>query len=181
MKKIAIIEIPKGSNVKYEINEKTGRVAVDRVLFGSNVYPQNYGYFENTLDWDGDALDGLILSDHSFVPNSEIEVRILGAVKMIDGGETDTKIVTVIDSDPRWAHVQTLEDVPKHLLEEIQDFFENYKNLQKKSVKINGFEGKEYATNEFEVTADLFEKYGDMDKDAFIEKMKQDHPEKYED
>lgn len=178
MKQNAIIEIPKGSNIKYEIED--GKIKVDRILFGSMVYPLNYGFFENTLDWDGDPLDVLVLSDHEFLPGIEVPIRIIGAVKMIDGGETDTKVLGVIDVDPRYAHINKLEDVNEHLLKEVQDFFENYKNLQNKSVRIDGFEGTEYAVKELEETKELFSKYGDMDKDEFIAKMKIDHPEKYD-
>ncbi len=178
MKLNAIIEIPKGSNIKYELED--GKIKVDRILFGSMRYPLNYGFFENTLDWDGDPLDALVLADQEFMPGVEVPVRVLGAVKMIDGGETDTKIIAVIDVDPRYEHVKTLEDVPAHLLKEVQDFFENYKNLQNKEVRIDGFEGLEFAVAEYKETIELFEKYGSMDKDEFIEKMKVEHPEKYD-
>lgn len=178
MKENVIIEIPKGSNIKYEIED--GKVKVDRILFGSMSYPMNYGFFENTLDWDGDPLDVLVISDHSFGVGVEVPVRILGAVKMIDGGETDTKLIAVIDVDPRYTSVKTLEDVEEHRLKEVVDFFENYKNLQNKEVKINGIEGLEYALEELKETRELFNKYGSMDKDEFIEKMKQEHPDKYE-
>ncbi len=178
MKLNAIIEIPKGSNIKYEL--ENGKIKVDRILFGSMRYPLNYGFFENTLDWDGDPLDALVLADQEFLPGVEVPIRILGAVKMIDGGETDTKIIGVIDVDPRYEHVKTLEDVPSHLLKEVQDFFENYKNLQNKEVRIDGFEGLDYAVAEYNETKELFEKYGSMDKDEFIAKMKVEHPEKYD-
>ncbi len=178
MKLNAIIEIPKGSNIKYELED--GKIKVDRILFGSMRYPLNYGFFENTLDWDGDPLDALVLADQEFMPGVECPIRILGAVKMIDGGETDTKIIGVIDVDPRYEHVKTLEDVPAHLLKEVQDFFENYKNLQNKEVRIDGFEGLDFAVAEYKETVELFEKYGSMDKDEFIAKMKVEHPEKYD-
>lgn len=178
MKLNAIIEIPKGSNIKYELED--GKIKVDRILFGSMRYPLNYGFFENTLDWDGDPLDALVLADQEFMPGVEVPVRVLGAVKMIDGGETDTKIIAVIDVDPRYSHVKTLEDVPEHLLNEVKDFFENYKNLQNKEVRIDGFEGLEFAKSEYEETIELYEKYGSMDKDEFIAKMKIEHPEKYD-
>ncbi len=178
MKLNAIIEIPKGSNIKYELED--GKIKVDRILFGSMRYPLNYGFFENTLDWDGDPLDALVLADQEFMPGVEVPIRILGAVKMIDGGETDTKIIGVIDVDPRYEHVKTLEDVPAHLLKEVKDFFENYKNLQNKEVRIDGFEGLDYAVAEYKETVELFEKYGSMDKDEFIAKMKVEHPEKYD-
>ncbi len=172
-----IIEIPKGSNVKYEIED--GKVKVDRILFGSMVYPLNYGFFENTLDWDGDPLDALVFADHSFLPGSEVPIRILGAMKMIDGGETDTKIISVIDVDPRYEHVKTIKDLGEHRLNEIKDFFVNYKNLQKKEVEVSGFEDLEYALQELKETRELFEKYSNLDKDEFIKKMMKEHPEKY--
>ncbi len=177
MKENIIIEIPKGSNIKYEIED--GKIKVDRILYGSMVYPLNYGYFENTLDWDGDPLDVLVFSDHELLPGVEVPIRIIGAVKMIDGGETDTKILGVIDVDPRYDNVKSLKDIEKHRLDEIKDFFENYKNLQKKSVVINGFEDERYAINELKETKELYEKYNDLSKDDFIAKMKKEHPKKY--
>ena len=177
MKENIIIEIPKGSNIKYEIED--GKIKVDRILFGSMRYPLNYGFFENTLDWDGDPLDVLVFSDHEFLPGVEVPIRIIGAMKVIDGGETDTKILGVIDVDPRYNNIKTLKDIEPHKLEEIKDFFENYKNLQKKSVKINGFENKEYAMKELEATKILYTKYKNLSKKSFIEKMKKEHPEKY--
>ncbi len=178
MKLNAIIEIPKGSQIKYELED--GKIKVDRILFGAMRYPMNYGFFENTLDWDGDPLDALVIADQEFMPGVEVPVRVLGAVKMIDGGETDTKLITVIDVDPRYQDVKTLDDVPAHLLKEVKDFFENYKNLQNKECRIEGFEGVEYAEKEYKETQELFTNYGSMDKDEFIAKMKQEHPEKYD-
>lgn len=174
-----IIEIPKGSNVKYEFDEKRKKLVVDRVLYGSNVYPQNYGYFENTLDWDGDPLDGLVISSHSLIPGSEVPIRILGALKMIDNGETDTKLITIIDVDPRFNNINNLNDLSKSLLDEISDFFTNYKKLQKKETIISGFEGEEYAMKELKETKELYKKYNHLSSKEFISKMKIDHPEKY--
>ena len=177
MKKEVVIEIPKGSKIKYEIED--GKLYVDRILYGAAAYPLNYGFFENTLDWDGDPLDALVLADQEFFPTSRVQVRVIGAMKMIDGGETDTKLITVIDDDPRYDYIKSMDDVSPHLLKEVQDFFENYKNLQNKKVQIIGFEGEEYAKNEFNECVELFEKYSTMDKDEFINRMKEEHPEKY--
>ena len=180
MKKEVVIEIPKGSNIKYELDTKTNKLYVDRILYGANVYPQNYGFFENTLDWDGDPLDALVFANHAFLPGSILKTRILGIMHMIDGGETDSKILAVIDNDPRFEHIKTFNDIPKHLLAEIQDFFENYKNLQNKKVVIKGFDDTEEAIKELKVCEELYSKYKDMDKDDFIAKMKKEHPKKYE-
>lgn len=179
MKHTVVIEIPKGSNIKYEYNPKTGRYLVDRILFGAHVYPHNYGFFENTLDWDGDALDAFVISNHSFPQGVEVPVRIIGVLHMIDAGETDSKILTVIDSDPRFKHVNDIKDIPQHLLDEAKDFFETYKNLQKKKVQITGIGGKDEAMKEMNECIDLYNKYHSMDKDEFIAKMKKEHPNKY--
>ncbi|NOQ50583.1 MAG: inorganic pyrophosphatase [Mycoplasmataceae bacterium] len=177
MKKDLIIEIPKGTNIKYEV--ENGKLRVDRILFGAGKYPMDYGFFENTLDWDGDPLDGLMIGDSAFIPKVIVPVRIIGAMKMIDGGETDTKLITVIDVDPRFDHIKNLNDVPKHILKEVQDFFETYKNLQGKKVVINGFEKEKYAINELAETEALYQKYKDMNKDDFISLMKKEHPNKF--
>ncbi len=177
MKKDVIIEIPKNSKIKYEI--ENGTIKIDRILSGSNTYPQNYGFFENTLDWDGDPLDALVISNDSFLPGVIVPVRVLGAMKMIDNGETDTKLITVIDVDKRFENIKSLKDVSKHILDEIQDFFQNYKNLENKFVEVMGFEDIEFATKEFKETQELYNKYKEMDKKEFIEKMKNLYPKKY--
>ncbi len=179
MIKKVIIEIPKNSNIKYEYDSERKRIVLDRVLYGANHYPQNYGFFENTLDWDGDPLDALVIADHSIFPGVEVEVRVLGSMHMIDGGETDTKLITVINSDKRFAHINNLKDVPQHLLDEIKDFFQTYKNLQKKSVHVGKFSDLKEAEKEFKECEALYKKYHKVDKDAFIAKMKKMHPEKY--
>ncbi|BDV02276.1 MAG: inorganic pyrophosphatase [Candidatus Hepatoplasma vulgare] len=177
MKEDIVIEIPKGSNVKYEI--LNGNIVVDRILFGSMFYPENYGYFEETLDWDGDPLDAIVISEQGFYPKSRVKVRIIGAMKMIDGGETDTKIITVIDVDPRFDHIKKLEDIPKHQLNIYKDFFENYKNLQNKKVIIGGFENLEFALKEIKEAKELYKKYKNLDKKTFINKMRKEFPNKY--
>lgn len=179
MKINVTIEIPKDSKIKYEYDRKSGEINVDRILYGSSAYPLNYGFIKNTLDWDGDELDALIISDQSFIPGCNVPVRVLGAMEMIDGGETDTKLITVIDCDPRYEHLKELKDVPKHILKEVQDFFENYKNLQNKKVDIKGFKELSWAEKEYEECVELFKKYSDMPKKQFLAKMKKEYPKKY--
>lgn len=174
-----IIEIPKHSNIKYEYDRKTKQIAVDRILYGANIYPQNYGFIPNTLDWDGDELDALVIADQSFIPGVSVPVRILGAMEMIDSGETDTKLITVISCDKRFDHIRTLEDVPQHIKDEIQNFFEQYKALQKKTVKVLGFKDLDWAVNEYKTCQELAQKYSDMPKKEFVEMMHKHHPEKY--
>ncbi len=179
MKLNVTIEIPKRSNVKYEFDRKTKQISVDRILFGTEVYPQNYGFIKEALDWDGDELDALVVSDHSFMPGVNVPVRVIGAMEMIDDGETDTKLITVIDCDPRFKNINKLTDLSEHTLKEIKNFFETYKLLQNKSVVIKGFKDETWALNEYNECVELMNKYGQMGKDEFINKMKQEHPEKY--
>lgn len=101
-------------------------------------------------------------------------------MKMIDDGETDTKIITVIDVDPRFANINCIDDLDQHKLLEIKDFFETYKNLQNKKVVIKGFEKIDYAKKEFIECENLFNQYKDLNKKDFIEKMKKEHPNKYQ-
>lgn len=179
MKLNVIIEIPKDSKIKYEYDRKTQQIIVDRILYGSSSYPLNYGFIKEALDWDGDELDALIISDQVFIPGAVVPVRVVGAMEMIDQNETDTKLITVIDCDPRYKHINDLSDVNEHLLKEIKDFFQTYKNLQNKQVIIQGFQNKDWAVCEYHECVQLMNEYGKLDKDEFVEKMKKIHPEKY--
>ncbi|WP_027123868.1 inorganic diphosphatase [Mycoplasmoides pirum] len=173
------IEIPKKSSVKYEFDRKSGEIIVDRILYGSDYYPQNYGFIKEALDWDGDELDCLVISDQSFMPGVIVPTRIIGAMEMIDGGETDTKLIGVIDCDPRYSHINSLKDINNHLLDEIKVFFETYKILQKKSVNIIGFQDVDWAIKEYKECVELMNNYGSMSKEDFLTKMQKEHPEKY--
>ena len=114
-----IIEIPKESNIKYEFDRETRKMKVDRILRDGFVYPANYGFIEDALDWDGDELDVLVYTSEKFVPGVEVNARIVGAMKMIDDGETDTKLIAVHHDDYRLSDIQKLEDLPKNWLEEV--------------------------------------------------------------
>lgn len=173
------IEIPKNSNVKYEFDRATGKISVDRILYGPSVYPENYGFIPNALDWDGDELDVLVIADQAFMPGIVVPTRIVGAMTMIDGGETDTKLIGVIDCDPRYKDIQNLMDVPEHKLLVIKDFFETYKRLQKKSVEVGEFKDTQWALRELDECIELMKQYGKMSKDEFLAKMQKEHPEKY--
>lgn len=174
------IEIPKNSKIKYEYDRKTKKIIVDRILYGPSAYPQNYGFIPEALDWDGDELDILVIADQEFLPGVEVPVRVLGAMEMIDGGETDTKLIGIIDCDPRYDHIQKYEDIPNHQLKEIQDFFETYKNLQNKKVIIKGFKNTEWAIKEYNECVSLMDKYGSLDKKEFVQKMMKEYPNKYQ-
>ena len=180
MKVNVTIEIPKHSNVKYEYDRETKSIKVDRILFGSEVYPQNYGFLPEALDWDGDELDMFVISDQTFMPGVQVPARIIGAMEMIDSGETDTKLIGVIDCDPRYSNVNSLEDLNEHLLKEMSNFFQNYKILQNKKVTVKGFHNAEWALKEYDECKHLMNEYGKMPKDEFVKLMQSKHPEKYE-
>lgn len=161
MKKIVIdviVEIPKNTNVKYEYDRQTKRICVDRILYGSEVYPENYGFIESTLDYDGDELDVLILSDQAFMPGISVPTRIIGAMEMIDSGEIDTKLIGVINCDKRYEQIKKIRDVSPHRLKVIKNFFETYKILQEKQVTIKGFQDVEWAMNAYIECKKMYEK-----------------------
>ena len=141
-----VIEIPRGSRNKYEIDHETGRVFLDRVLFTNFTYPTDYGYFEGTLGLDGDPVDALVLLEYPLFPGVGVKVRPVGQLLMEDDGGIDTKVICVPAKDPRWQHIQDIKDVPKHTLDEIEHFFLHYKDLEPgKWAKLNGWEGVEAA------------------------------------
>ena len=125
-----VIEIPKGSRNKFEVDHETGRVYLDRVLFTTFVYPTDYGFFEGTLGLDGDPVDALVLLEYSVPPGVFVRVRPVGQLNMEDDGGIDTKVICVLDKDPRWAHIQDITDVPQQLRNEIEHFFLHYKDLE---------------------------------------------------
>ena len=136
----AVIEIPKGSRNKYEVDHETGRVYLDRVLFTSFVYPTDYGYFENTLGLDGDPVDVLVLLDYPLFPGVGVSVRPVAVFNMTDDGGSDAKVIAVPAKDPRWAHIQDINDIPEFTRKEIEHFFEHYKDLEPgKWVKTEGW------------------------------------------
>src|SRR6185312_8047240 len=136
----AIIEIPKGSHNKYEVDHETGRVFLDRVLFTSFVYPTDYGFIEHTLGLDGDPVDVLVLLDYPLFPGVGVSVRPVGVFKMTDDGGSDAKVIAVQAKDPRWAWIQDVNDIPEFTRKEIEHFFEHYKDLEPgKWVKTEGW------------------------------------------
>ena len=136
----AVIEIPRGSRNKYEIDHATGRVFLDRVLFTGFVYPADYGYFENSLGEDGDPLDVLVLLEYPVYPGVGVKVRPVGVLRMSDEAGGDDKVIAVQAKDPRWAHIQDVDDIPQHTRDEIGHFFERYKDLEPgKWVKVDAW------------------------------------------
>ncbi len=124
------IEIPKGQRNKYEMDHETGRIRLDRMLFTSTRYPADYGFVEGTLALDGDPLDALVLLDEPTFPGCLIQCRAIGMFRMRDENGPDDKILAVVATDPRMAHLNDIADVSEFELLEIQHFFEVYKELE---------------------------------------------------
>jgi inorganic pyrophosphatase len=135
-----VVEIPKGSRNKYEVDHETGRVYLDRVLFTAFSYPVDYGYFENTLGLDGDPVDALVLLEYPVFPGVGIKVRPVGVLNMSDEAGSDAKVLCVQEKDPRWAHIQDITDVPEQTRKDFEHFFARYKDLEpNKWVTIEGW------------------------------------------
>ena len=123
------IEIPKGSRNKYEVDHETGKIYLDRYLFTPMAYPLDYGFIDGTLGEDGDPLDALVILPEPVLPGVIVPARVLGVFKMTDEAGDDDKLLCVID-DPRWAHLQDIEDVSQFQRDEIEHFFVHYKDLE---------------------------------------------------
>ncbi len=158
-----IIEIPKGSYNKYEIDKETGLIALDRANYSSAPYPVDYGFAPQTLWDDGDALDVIVLTTWPLNVGIVARVRPIAVMEMIDDGESDYKVIAVPRDDKRWDDTQDLGDLNTHKLHEIQHFFETYKALNGKnsSVVIHGFKGKKEAQEAVVKSIELYkEKFG---------------------
>lgn len=137
-----VIEIPRGSKNKFEIDKETGMIALDRVTYTTQDFPFDYGFVPQTLWDDGDALDVILLTTHPLFPGILARVRPVGLMHMRDDGDRDDKIIAVPVDDPRWTSVKDITDVNPHTLEEMKHFYSTYKNLQNKEVVVNGFKGR---------------------------------------
>ena len=144
-----VVEIPRGTRNKYELDHATGRIRLDRRLFSATVYPAEYGFVDQTLGEDGDPLDALVILDEPTFPGCVIGCRPVGVFWMEDDAGPDAKIICVVGGDPRWDHVQDIGDLPTHLTQEIEHFFTIYKALEPgKWADVRGFEGAEQAKAE---------------------------------
>jgi inorganic pyrophosphatase len=153
-----LVEIPAGSQNKYEFDKEKGVFKLDRVLFSPMHYPTEYGYIENTLALDGDPLDVLVYTTFPTFPGCVIESRVIGMLNMSDEKGQDEKLLAVPTEDPRFKDVQGLEDMPGHVLDEIAHFFKVYKDLEKKETNIGEWEGPERASQVIDESFKRYEK-----------------------
>ena len=154
----AIIEIPKGSKAKYEIDKDSGLIKLDRVLFSSVMYPANYGFIPKTYCDDKDPLDILVLCSVDVYPMSIIEAKVIGVMHMIDSGEQDDKIIAVAKNDMSVNYINDLSELPPHTMKEIVRFFQDYKALERKNVTIERLFGRSYAYQVIQESIDLYQK-----------------------
>ena len=142
---IAVVEIPKGSKNKYELDKESGLLILDRILYTSTHYPANYGFIPRTLSEDGDPLDVLVLCQEKLEPLSIIECYPIGMITMIDEDEADEKIVAIPVNDPFLNSYNDLSELPQHQFHEIKHFFEVYKFLENKQTRVDNIVGKDEA------------------------------------
>src|SRR6478736_7783771 len=140
-----IIEIPKGSRAKYEIDKESGLIKLDRVIYASMYYPLNYGFIPQTLGEDHDPLDIVVITQVSVVPNCLIPSKVIGVMRMIDRGEGDDKIIAVAMQDASVSHINDVSELPEYFKVELKHFFENYKTLENKKVIVDDFQSKDQA------------------------------------
>ena len=137
-----IIEIPKGSRAKYELDKESGLLKMDRVLYSSVYYPANYGFIPQTYCDDKDPLDILVLSQIDITPMCLVPAKVIGVMRMVDNGEADDKIIAVAEGDMSVHQFNDISELPAHFLREMETFFEDYKKLEHKSVVIEEFQSK---------------------------------------
>ena len=155
---VACIEISKGSKMKYELDKETGRLILDRVLYTSTHYPENYGFIPHTYAGDNDPLDVLVMCQEPIVPLCLVRCRPIGVIKMIDQDEADEKIISVCENDPSLAEYHDIGDLPEHIMNEISHFFKVYKQLEGKKTSITTILGREEAEKIIQKSIDNFDK-----------------------
>lgn len=140
-----IIEIPKNTRAKYELDKESGLLLMDRVIYSSMHYPANYGFIPQTYCDDKDPLDIMVISQIEIVPMCIVSAKVIGVMRMIDGGEMDDKIIAVAENDMSFNHINDISELPKHWIKELRAFFEDYKKLENKVVEVEEFQDAETA------------------------------------
>lgn len=152
-----IIEIPKGSRAKYELDKDSGLLRLDRVLYSSVYYPANYGFIPQTYCDDRDPLDILILSQIEMQPLCIVPAKVIGVMRMLDQGEADDKLIAVAAGDPSVNHYNNISELPPLFMSEMRNFFEDYKKLEHKEVIVEDFLGREMAIQILEEALELYQ------------------------
>ncbi|HYW34033.1 MAG TPA: inorganic diphosphatase [Balneolaceae bacterium] len=151
-----IIEIPKGTRAKYELDKESGLLKLDRVLYSSFYYPANYGFIPQTLGEDQDPLDILVLSQIDFEPLCLVQADVIGVMRMLDSGEADDKIIAVASNDMSVNSMQDVDDLNKPFIQEMEHFFEEYKRLENEKVSVDDFQQREVALQIIEDSIELY-------------------------
>lgn len=154
----AIIEVPKNSTLKYELDKESGLMKLDRVLYSAVHYPGDYGFIPQTYWDDNDPLDIIVLSNFPVHPKTIVHVRPIGVIHMVDNEESDDKIIAVHATDPRFDKFRDITDVPDHVIKELQHFYETYKQLQEKKVKVMAIENAATARKKILRGIELYKK-----------------------
>jgi len=154
----AVIEIPKGSKCKYELDKHTGILQLDRILYTSTHYPANYGFIPRTYADDGDPLDVLVLCSEPIYPLTLIRVYPIGVMRMLDGGKMDDKIIAVPFSDPTYLGIDSIDSLPPHVFDEIVHFFSVYKQLENKQTDVQSLFGPAKAVEIIQDAIDCYQK-----------------------
>lgn len=142
---IAVIEIAKGSKIKYELDKETGLIIMDRILHTSTHYPANYGFIPRTFADDNDPLDVLVICSETLYPMTLVQCYPIGVIRMIDNGKRDDKIIAVPFKDPVYNSFSDISELPQHVLQEMSHFFRVYKELENKTTAVNEIENSEIA------------------------------------
>jgi len=152
----SIVEIPKGRRNKFEIDKRTGLIRLDRYLYSASFYPGDYGFIPHTLAEDGDPLDILVMVNEPTFSGCLIEARVIGLFRMRDRGVPDYKVLGVPNSDPLFAEIQDLPNVPRHYLREVEHFFATYKQLEGVTIETEGWAPAEQASTEVNASVDRY-------------------------
>lgn len=154
-----IIEIPKGTRAKYELDKDSGLLILDRVLYSSVYYPANYGFIPQTYCDDKDPLDILILTQIDIEPLCIVPAKVIGVMRMLDNGEADDKIIAVAAGDPSVNHINDISELPLHFISEMRNFFEDYKKLENKTVVVEEFFDNVVAKKILQESFEMYDEY----------------------
>ena len=152
----AVVEITKGSKMKYELDKETGLLVLDRILYTSTHYPANYGFIPRTLADDGDPMDVLVLSSEPLLPMSLVRCYPIGVITMVDNGKRDEKIIAIPFNDPTYNNYKSITELPGHIFEEMQHFFRVYKELENKPTSVSEVDDHEVAIDVVQKSIDEY-------------------------